>query len=651
MMAQEKDPQDNNQGNSTETMSFGADVSRLLDIVARALYSNRDVFLRELISNASDACDRLRYAALSDPKLVKGDAEFRIRVYKESESRILHVIDNGIGMDRDELIDHLGTIAKSGTRALMEQVGAAGSDKEKMSLIGQFGVGFYACFMVATKVRVISRKAGEKQIWCWESDGRTGFTVREADKAERKMLESGRGTAISVYIDDESSEFLLEEKLRQVIETYSDHIGFPILLGSDADDKEHKQVNRASALWTRPKTEISAEQYTEFYKHITHGIDEPMMTSHWKAEGTIEYTGLLFVPTLRPWDLYDPTRRHAVKLYVKRVFITDDCEGLVYPWLRFLRGVIDSEDLPLNISREMLQHNPLITKIRSQVAKRVLGDLNKLAQDDAPGYAAFWGQFGPVIKEGLYDAPEHREALLKVVRFYSTHQDGALTSLSDYVSRMKDGQDAIYYASGENLANLKNSPQIEGFKARGIEVLFFTDTIDDFWLQNVLDYDGKIFKSVTKGNIDLSRFETGKADEKQEDTAKSADSELTPLLSLVRETLKEEVSDVRASSRLTDSPVCLVAGDDAVDLRMERVLRLHQQYDAPTKRVLEINPGHALIKNLAALAAKRGAAADQDTVNEAAWLLLDQARIIQGEPVPDPAAFARRMAQFMARGL
>lgn len=624
-----------------EKLTFTADVSRLLDIVAHALYSNRDVFLRELISNAADACDRLRYEAVKNQALA-ADGGYKIRVWKDTGARAVTVLDNGIGMTRQEMVENLGTIAKSGTSALMDQIKASGDEKEKLSLIGQFGVGFYASFMVSGRVEVISRKAGTKETWHWESDGRTGFSVRGASGDEERILGGGSGTAVVVHINDDSSEFLIDEKLKQVIETWSDHIGFPIYLGAGSDEP----VNSAAALWVRPRSEITQEQYAEFYRHIGHGLDEPLTTSHWRAEGKIEYSALLFTPTLRPWDLYDPTRKHAVRLYVKRVFITDHCEGLVYPWLRFLRGVIDSEDLPLNISREMLQHNPVIAKIRSSVAKRILTDLARLAKEDAPAFATFWGQFGAVLKEGLYDAYEHRDELFDVVRFYSTHKDAQLTSLADYVSRMKGGQDAIYYMSGENLETLKNAPQIEGFRARGLEVLFFTDTIDDFWLQSVPEFKGKPFRSVTKGDIDLSKFGAANDDRAEKEMAGGKISEC--LIAILKEELKDEVGDVRVTGRLTGSPVCLVAGDNEVDLRMERVLRLHQKYETPSKRVLEINPGHPLVVRLSALA---DANAGDGCLADAAHLLLDQARIIQGEPVPDPAAFARRMAMFMERGL
>lgn len=634
-----------------ETMNFGADVSRLLDIVAHALYSNRDVFLRELISNAADACDRLRHEAISTPELIKDAPDFKIRVFKDTNDRTLTIRDNGIGMNKTDLVENLGTIAKSGTAALMEKMKDAGNDKDKMSLIGQFGVGFYASFMVAGKVRVISRLAGEKDIWHWESDGKTGFEIRKADKKEAALLEDGRGTAIILSINDDASDYLVEDKLKTIIQTYSDHINFPIYLGKDEEGQE--PVNSVSAIWMRPKNEVSEEQYNEFYKHITHGFDDPLMTSHWRAEGVIEYAALLYIPTMRPWDLYDPSRKHAVRLYVKRVFITDDCEGLMYPWLRFVRGVIDSEDLPLNISREMLQHNPVVDKIRNGVAKRILKDLAALAEKDAETFKTFWGQFGPVIKEGLYDAHEHREDIFKICRFYSTDTSDTVTSLADYVARMKDGQENIYYISGENIDTLRNSPQLEGFKSRGIEVLLFTDTIDDFWLQMADEYDGKKFKSVTKGDIDLSKFDTG-AEEKSNDDKKDKEKEagnskeIETLVGALKKILKEDVEDVRISKRLTDSPVCLIAAESGIDMNIERVLKVHQKYEGQSKRVLEINAKHPLIKKISGMA---GADSNDERLKNTALLLLDQARIIQGEPIPDPTRFARAMSEFMERGL
>lgn len=619
---------------TTETMNFSADVSRLLGIVANALYTNHDVFLRELISNASDACDRLRYEAIQNPDLAKDNPEFRIHAYKDTKTRTLTVVDNGIGMTRVELIENLGTIAKSGTASLMEKMKDA---KDPLKLIGQFGVGFYAAYMVADKVSVTSRRAGEQQGWTWESDGSTGFTVHEATIDEVKKLDGARGTAITLHIKDSASEFLLDDKISHTIKHYSDHIGVSVFVGNPADQKDEntKPANAASALWMRSKNEITKEQYDEFYRHITHGFDEPVLTSHWRAEGKIEYTALLFIPTMRPWDLYDPSRKNAVRLYVRRVFISDTLEGLVYPWLRFVRGVIDSEDLPLNISRENLQYNPVLQKIRSSVTKRVLGDLDKLSRDDHPAFITFWGQFGAALKEGLYDAVEHRDDIFKVCRFYSTYDNGEkFTSLDEYVSRMKPDQKEIFYISGEKLDALKNSPQIEGFKARGIEVLFLTDTIDDFWLQQISEFKGKNFKSVTKGDIDLG----------DKEAVPETSEESKTLIEKLKEILKEEIADARVSKRLTDSPVCLVAPDDGLDMHMERVLKIHQKYAGNIKPVLEINASHPLIKKLSEKV-------NDNVMEDAAYLLLDQARIIQGQPLDDATAFAKRMSAFMAKGL
>lgn len=612
--------------------TFNTDVSRLLDIVAGALYTNRDVFLRELISNAADACDRLRYEALQNPTLIGGDASFKVTVKKDSDANTLTVTDNGIGMNDSELADNLGTIARSGTAVIMERVKQSGGD---LSLIGQFGVGFYACFMVAEKVSVLSRKAGDTQSWLWESDGKTGFTVSPSTKTPP----SGRGTVITLHLKSNAYDFLLEEKLNQIILTYSDHISVPVYVGD-----EEKPANAASALWMRPKSEITDEQYKEFYHHIGHSFDAPLLTSHWKAEGKIEFSALLFVPSLRPWDLYDPSRKHAVRLYVKRVFITDQLENLIYPWLRFVRGVIDSEDLPLNISREMLQRNPVVDTIRRSVTKKILGDINKLAETDKEAFETLWQQFGMVIKEGLYDAPEHREEIFKICRFLTSDTPEKTMSLDAYIAGMKEGQTSIYYMAGDAITTLKNSPQLEGFRARGLNVLLMTDTVDNFWLQNVREYQGKFFQSVTKGSIDLSRFDTQETQKDAKEETQDKGGAPDTILNLFKEELKEHVQNVRFSNRLTDSPVCLIAPDNAVDMHMESVLKISQKYEPQTKPVLEINKNHPLIKKLSALG-------DTADVKESAWMLLDQARIIQGQSVPDPAAFARRMAKFMEKGL
>ncbi len=647
MSVQEK-PIEEKQADQQE---FSADVSRLLDIVAHALYTDHDVFLRELVSNSADACDRLRYDSIAAPALIEDNPNFRICVYKDTTSRTLTVTDNGIGMSHDELADNLGTIAKSGTAALMEQMKDAQGD-DKLKLIGQFGVGFYASYMVASQIQVVSRKAGSSEIWTWESDGKSGFTIRKSSEIESARLDGKRGTAITLDIKDEACEFLLDQKITDTIKEYSDHISVPIFLGAPSEvakDKDAKAVNSASALWMKPKSEITKEEYTNFYKHISGNFDEPIMTSHWKAEGAIEFTSLIYVPMMRPWDLFDPSRKSAVKLYIRRIFITDNMDTLMYPWLRFVRGVIDSEDLPLNISRETLQYNLTIEKIKNAVARRILSDLDKLSREDEAGFAAFWNQFGPALKEGLYDAQNHQAAILKVCRFYSTHDNGdKFTSLEEYVERMKEGQEDIYYISGENVQSIKNSPQIEGLKSRGLEVLFFTDTVDDFWLQTVLDYKGKPFKSITKGDIDLEKFENEKDsnnDDKGEEISKDESENIGKFITAMQDILGDKVHNVRKSSRLTNSPVCLVAPDEGMDMHMEKVLKINQKYQGETKPVLEINTSHSLIKKLADNCAKG------DDINDAAYLLLDQAKIIQGSPIDDMAEFTRRMSDFMQKAV
>ncbi len=649
MSAQEKHIEEENHNQQ----DFSADVSRLLDIVAHALYTNQDVFMRELISNAADACDRLRYDSITEPDLIQDNPNFRICVYKDTTTRTVTIVDNGIGMDENELSENLGTIAKSGTAALTEQMKNAGEDKDKLKLIGQFGVGFYAGYMVAHKIQVVSKKAGSDNILTWESDGKTGYVIREANEIESARLDGQRGTAITLDIKDEACEFLLDQKIEYTVKEYSDHISVPIFLGAPSEvakDKDAVAINSASALWMRSKDDITDKEYNDFYNHISNTSDQPLMTSHWSVEGAIEFSSLLYVPMQKPWDLFDPGRKNSVKLYIRRVFITDEMDSLMYPWLRFMRGVIDSEDLPLNISRETLQYNLTIEKIKNAVARRILGDLDKLSRNDPPAFAMFWGQFGPALKEGLYDAQSHREALLKVCRFYSTHDDGeTFVTLEDYVSRMKEGQEEIYYISGESLKSIKNSPQAEGFKAKGIEVLYFTDTIDDFWLQVVLDYQGKKFKSITKGDINLEKIGEAESNDSEEnqstENTEEQKAETSALITQLQNILQQHVHNVRPSKRLTNSVVCLVAPDEGVDMHMEQVLKINQKYNADTKPVLEINTKHDLVKSLAKSLEKG------EDVSDAAYLLLDQAKIIQGQPVDDIAAFTRRMSDFMNRSL
>jgi molecular chaperone HtpG len=620
---------------AAEKRTFQAEVSRLLDIVAHSLYSQKEIFLRELISNASDACDRLRYLALTQPALIGEDAAFRVVLEPNAQRRTLTVSDNGIGMSREELIENLGTIARSGTAQFLEQL--SGDERKDRTLIGQFGVGFYSSFMVADQVEVVSRKAGADEASRWVSDGKGEFTVEAGERASR-------GTTIVLRLREDAAEFVEPSRLRDIVKTYSDHVALPIVL--DHKGKE-ETLNAASALWMRAKSEIKPEQYKEFYHHVGHAGDEPWLTLHWKAEGLIEYTGLLFVPSAKPFDLFDPLRKHRLKLYVRRVFITDDCQELLPPWLRFVRGVIDSEDLPLNVSREMLQSNPMLARIRSQIVKRVLAELQKKAKDAPEDYAKFWENFGAVLKEGLYENRDERDQLLPLARFRSTASEG-LVSLEDYAARMKPGQEAIYTIAGDNLDLLKKSPQLEGFRAKGVEVLLLTDPVDEFWAPAIGKYKDWSFKSATRGGADLAKIGGAEAEKKNGAEAAKSDPNAASLVAMFKLALGEAVKDVRLSERLTDSPVCLVADEGDLDIHLERMLRQHRQLDALSKRILEVNPRHPLVARLASQIGKDGASV---VISEVAWVLLDQARIIEGESLPDPAAFSRRLSALLEKGL
>jgi molecular chaperone HtpG len=503
-----------------------------------------------------------------------------------------------------------------------------------MSLIGQFGVGFYSAFMVAEKVEVVSRKAGESGGWHWVSEGKGEFTVEPQEGA-------ARGTKVAVHLREGEDEYLDPMRLRRIVKTYSDHIGLPIVL--NADGKE-ETINTASALWTRPRAEITAEQYKEFYHHVGHSFDDPWLTLHNKAEGVLEYTNLLFVPSSKPFDLFDPERKSRVKLYVKRVFITDEATDLLPPYLRFLRGIVDSEDLPLNVSREMLQSNPMVARIRQQLTRRVLAELSKKATEAADEYAKFWDNFGAVLKEGLYEDREHRDELLALARFRSTTRDG-LISLDDYAAEMRAGQDAIYTIHGDNLEVIKKSPQLEGFRARGVEVLLMTDAIDEFWVTAINKYKEKPFKSATRGGVDLEKISPL---EQRDEKETQAPAKLASLIAIFKLALGDAVKDVRASGRLTDSAVCLIADEGDMDMHLERLLKQHRQLDTSAKRILELNPQHRLIERLAESVGEPGTS---DQISEFAWVLLDQARIVEGEQLPDPPAFARRLAALLERGL
>jgi len=625
----------------TEKMGFEAEVSRLLHMMVHSVYSEREIFLRELISNASDACDKLRYEIQTNPSLKTDGDDFGVAITVDAKAKTMTVADNGVGMDRDDLIANLGTIARSGTANFVDQL--TGDSKKDVQLIGQFGVGFYSVFMVADSVVVTTRKAGDEQAWSWTSNGEGTYEVAEAEKAVQ-------GTEIVLHMKEDAAEFMEQHRLKTIVTTYSDHIEIPITLAikgtDDKDAEEAKVVNDGSAIWARPKSDITDEQYTEFYRHVGHAFDEPAHRLHYKAEGMQEYTVLLFVPSKKPMDLFDPARTNRVKLYVKKVFISDEGTDLLPGWLRFMRGVVDSQDLPLNVSREMLQNNPVVGRMSKAITKKVLSEFEKMAEKDTEKFEGIWSEFGGVIKEGIYEDFERREQILKLARFKSTAVDG-WTTVADYVSRMKDKQTTIYYIAGTDEAILRRSPQLEGFKSRDIEVLLMADAVDDFWLQSVPDFEGKPFKSITRGSDDLDDIAKAK-DSGGKKKEKATDGQMASLTTLMKEVLGEKVAEVRASGRLTETASCLVASDSGMDMAMERILKASNQLSHETAKVLEINPVHPVIRKLAEKAGEAGAV---DGLADPVWLIFDQAKILEGEPLEDPAAFARRMSSAMEKGL
>ena len=608
-----------------ELLKFNAEIGKVLQLMIHSLYTNKDIFLRELVSNASDACDKLRYAALTQPELLQENADIAIRISFDKDARTITLADSGIGMNRDELIHNLGTIAKSGTQEFLAQL--TGDAKKDTSLIGQFGVGFYSAFMVADKVTVVSKRAGTQEAWQWQSDGAGEFTIEPSEKETR-------GTSITLNMKEAEEQYLDSFRLRHIVETYSNHIAFPIFLSHDGHEEA---VNTGSALWTKSKGEITPEQYAEFYHHVSHSPDEPWLTLHNKNEGKVEYTNLLFIPSIKPFDLYHPDRKRRVKLYVKRVFITEENIDIVPQYLRFLRGVVDSEDLPLNISRETLQHNPVLTKISESLVKRTLSELKKKSEEES--YGEFWRNFGPVLKEGLCEGHSPREAILEVCRFDSSMHEA--TSLDSYVNRMKPGQEFIYYLTGEHLAALKSSPQLEGFLARDVEVLLLHDHVDDFWVNVVQDYKGKLFKSITRSDIALEQFPKTAAENEPEKPIEQ--DTLDALCKRMKTVLGEAVKDVRVSHKLSQSAVCLAVEEGAMDFRFERFLIEQKQLPAAAAKILEINPNHSIIQSLGH--------ANDASVDDVTWLLFDQARILEGEPVSDPTAFTRRLQSFVEKSL
>ena len=615
----------------SEKLEFQTEVSQLLKLMINSVYSEKEVFVRELVSNASDACDKLRYLANTKEKLIKDDPNFKIQIAIDKKSNLISISDNGVGMNKKDLVSNLGTIARSGTAHFLKELSE--SKTKDLSLIGQFGVGFYSAFMVASQTKVITRKAGENKIWIWTSDGESSFTIEETE--DPSLLTSNRGTTIELTLSKDSKEYLDKDRIQNIIRRYSDHISIPIYIsdGTEKEDETLESVNSASAIWTRPKNKISAEQYKEFYNHAGQMFDDPWMTSHYKAEGKIEYTVLNFIPSTKPFDLYDPARENRLKLYVKRVFITDNCPELIPPYLRFLRGIIDSEDLPLNISREMLQNNPVVTKIRSSLVKRTISDLKKKLAKDRESYEKFWENFGPVLKEGIYEDFERKDAILEIALFKNS-KSSKLITLNEYIESMGKKQKDIYFMTGDNYENIINNPSLEGYKSRDINVLILDDPVDSFWTSSTPSYLEKNFKSVTRGTDDLEKIDGEKKDSKENKSTE-------PLINLLKEKLKDKVKDVRISSRLTDSAVCLVSDEGAMDPQLEKILQQHNQLNQGLSlKVMEINPNHKLIKKLSKMSKDKNKIGEVENIS---ILLYEQSKILDGEKPSDPIEFSKKL--------
>jgi molecular chaperone HtpG len=613
-----------------ETLEFQTEVKQLLHIMIHSLYSNKEIFLRELVSNSSDACDKLRFEALANDKLYDGNTDLRIRVDFDKEEKTVTITDTGIGMTRDEVVENIGTIAKSGTRQFFESL--TGDQSKDTQLIGQFGVGFYSSFIVADKVTLTTRRAGlgAEQGVRWTSGGDGEFTLETIEKAER-------GTEVVLHLRDSEAEFLDSFRLKNIIHKYSDHIPLSIeMLAEAEEDKEaeYEAVNKASALWARPRNEVTEEEYKEFYKHVAHDFEDPMKWVHSHVEGSQSYKTLFYIPARAPFDLYDRDSRHGIKLYVRRVFIMDDAEQLMPYYLRFVRGLVDSDDLPLNVSREILQHNKLIDTIRSGSVKKVLGLLESMAKNEPEAYADFWKQFGNVMKEGPGEDHANKERIAKLLRFSTTETDGEdqTVSLDDYIARMKDGQDKIYYITADSFAAAKNSPHLQIFRRKGIEVLLLSDRVDEWLVSHLNEYDGKSLASIAKGDLDLDKL----SDEEEKEAAKKTEGEYANLVERMQEVLAERVNAVRVSQRLTDSPSCLVMGEHDMALHMQQMLKQAGHAVPPSKPDLEINPGHVLVSRLKD---------ETDEVRFASWsnVLLDQAMLSEGGQLEDPVAFVNRL--------
>ncbi|MGX6960097.1 MAG: molecular chaperone HtpG [Rickettsia endosymbiont of Pentastiridius leporinus] len=617
-----------------EKKKFDAEVGKILNLMIHSLYSNKEIFMRELISNASDACDKLRYLSQSDATLIAGDTSFKITVKIDKNNGQVIIRDNGIGMNKDDLIENLGTIARSGTANFLKNL--SGDSKKDNMLIGQFGVGFYSSFMIADKVTVTSRKAGEDKVYVWESEGEGEYIVSDSDR------EFTRGTEIALHIKKEEDSFLDHFRLKHIVKSYSDHIAVPIYFFDEGGNNEI-QLNSASALWTRPKSEITEEQYKEFYKSLSYAVDDPWITMHNKNEGAIEFTNLLFIPSNKTFDLFHPDRKRRVKLYIKRVFISDENIDLIPSYIRFLRGVVDSEDLPLNISRESLQHNNVLEKIKNAITKRVLGELKKKKEESPEEYNTFWTNFGGALKEGLCEATTDHEKLLEVCIFRSALHNKFI-SLDEYIAGFKDGQNTIYYLSGDNPDKLLASPQIEGLLSKNIDVLLFTDTVDDFWVNVNSEYKGYAIKSATRSDIDVEQAASS-SDEKKKDGEKS-DDEYRSLTDYFKEILGDLVKEVKISKKLTSSPACLAVSESAMDIRMERFLIEQKQISNASAKNLELNPKNKIIEKIFNELKEKN-----KNNEELVKLIFDQACILEGEPVADTGAFSKRLNDIVQKAI
>jgi molecular chaperone HtpG len=619
-----------------EKLEFRAEVKQLLHLMIHSLYSNKEIVLRELISNASDAADKLRFEALADGSLYEDDSDLNIRIAFDKEARTVTISDNGIGMNREEVVNNIGTIAKSGTKEFFDAL--SGDQVKDANLIGQFGVGFYSAFIIAEKVTLVTRRAGSKEAVQWESTGEGDFTLDTADK-------KGRGTDIILHLREGEDEFLSDWKLKTIVRKYSDHITLPILMkksemkdGEEVITGEDETVNKASALWARSKSDISAEEYQEFYKHVSHDFENPLAHTHNRVEGKQEYISLLYIPSKAPFDLYDRERRQGIKLYVKRVFIMEDAEKLMPQYLRFVRGVIDSENLPLNVSREILQDSRDVEAIKNGSVKKVLGMLEDLAKNKPEEYATFWSEFGRVMKEGPGEDFANKDKIAGLLRFASTHADNETqdVSLADYIGRMKEGQEAIYYITADSFAAAQHSPHLEIFRKKGIEVLLMSDKVDEWLLGGLTEFEGKKLQSIAKGDLDLGKLE----DESEKEAQKKVEEESKDLIERIQKTLGEEVKEVRVTHRLTDSPACLVAGEHDLSGNLARILKASGQNAPESKPVLEVNPAHRLVDKLKA-------EKDDAKFNDYARVLFDQALLAEGGQLDDPATFVRRVNELL----